>query len=630
METLGAEILRKRTLSDADVPVPAVISMRACETPDGLAITDSEHGLRYADLEDRSNLLAQHLCAFGTGRHSVVGVCLKRSITFSICALAVMKAGAAYLPIDPSLPIERLQLLLRDADVDLTFVADTFRHDLSASCPGVIAVDQKGVPAARGLPTVSTRVQAGLDDLAYVIYTSGSTGAPKGVEITHRNLSNLAAWHLSAFEITAADRASHLARVEFDAAVWELWPYLAAGATVCIGDELTSKDPESLQGWLLEEAISVCFAAAPIAQQLMELEWPSRCPLRILLTGADTLHRYPRPRIPFRVINNYGPTECTVVATSGVVLSNENFERPPSIGRPIDNVRIHILDSKGKPVAEGDAGEIWISGHGVARGYRGRPDLTSSKFLRDPFSKEPGARMYASGDLGRALPNGEIQFLGRLDEQIKIRGHRVEPCEIESLLNQHPSVRHSAVVARQFDKDDVRLVAYLVFKTPGMAAPKEFQKFLADRLPQYAIPTIFVLLEELPLTGGGKTDRRVLSQLNIGKPLVDAGPLGPRTPLEERLTRIVEQLLKREAISVEDNFFLLGGHSLLGTQLISRVRDGFGVEISLRFLFEFPTVAALATEVERLVHAKVEALTDEEAERLLSAAHGLGPGTNGD
>lgn len=628
-KTLGTEFVCQPMSPFSELNVPALISLRAGETPEAVAITSAGQQVTYAELDARSSVLARHLCALGTGRDKVVGVCLERSIAFATCALAVLKACGGYVPMDPTLPRHRLALLLRDPGIDLVIATASSCPELTGATQRIVAVDAEGRAEDRNLPSVPRLTEAQPDDLAYVIYTSGSTGTPKGVEVAHRNLSNLVAWHRSTFDLTAADRASHLAGIGFDAAAWELWPYLSAGASVHIGHDLVSKDARGLRDWLLDNNITICFSIAPLAEQLMRLEWPAECPLRILLTGADTLHSYPGPQIPFRVVNNYGPTECTVVATSATVPPAGNFDHAPSIGCPIANAHIYILDEYGNPVPDGDAGEIWIGGRGVARGYRGRPDLTAAKFHLDPFDPTPGARMYASGDLGRALPNGEIQFLGRMDEQLKIRGLRIEPGEIESLLNQHPDVKQSAVVACQFAPDDIRLVAHLVLKSDRLPAPKELQSFLGSRLPQHAVPSCFVHLAELPLTLSGKIDRHALSWLSSGDLLSDHRYVGPRTAVEERLARIVGQLLKVEKVSMDDNFFLLGGHSLLGTQLIARARDAFGVDISLRYLFEFPTVAALAAEVERVIRASVEAVSDEDARRLLTEAHVLGPNGNG-
>src|SRR5207248_877016 len=284
--------------------------------------------------------------------------------------------------------------------------------------------------------------------LAYVIYTSGSTGQPKGVEITHASLLNLIAWHRTEFAVTPTDRASHLASVGFDAAVWEVWPYLTAGASLHLPDANTRVSPEQLRDWLVKEQITISFLPTALAEHVMALEWPTQTALRFLLTGADTLHRYPTSSLPFELVNNYGPTECTVVATSGRVRPEIDAKGLPTIGRPIANTSIYILDENLREVSPGAEGELCIGGVGVARGYLNRDELTSEKFIADRFSLERGAKLYRTGDLARYLDNGEIAYLGRVDEQIKILAYRIEPAEVERVLNRHSAIKSSVVVAR--------------------------------------------------------------------------------------------------------------------------------------------------------------------------------------
>jgi amino acid adenylation domain-containing protein len=456
------------------------------------------------------------------------------------------------------------------------------------------------------------------DQLAYVIYTSGSTGKPKGVEITHANLMNLVSWHQKAFEITSLDRASLLAGVGFDAAVWETWPYLAAGASLHLTDEATRLSPEMLRDWLVSERITVSFLPTALAERVMTLEWPAQTALRTLLTGAETLRQFPSDDLPFRVVNNYGPTECTVVATSGPVPTETYSNTLPTIGRPIANAQVYILDESLRRVPIHAAGEIYVGGAGVARGYVNRPELTAEKFVRNPFSSDPESRLYRTGDLARYLANGEIAYLGRIDEQIKIMGHRIEPNEIVAVLERHPLIQAARVVASEHACSEKHLVAYLVLDPESRPSAAALRDFLKTQLPHYMVPLIFVRLKGLPLTQNGKVDRAALPMPNPENTLRDEDFTAPRTPVEERLALMLSALLGLNQISVHDNFFMLGGHSLLGTQLISQIRSAFGVELPLRTLFESPTIEQLSLEIQRLVLAQVEAMSEDEVARLLT------------
>ncbi|HKE34036.1 MAG TPA: amino acid adenylation domain-containing protein, partial [Candidatus Acidoferrum sp.] len=425
--------------------------------------------MSYRELDKKSDQLASYLRSLGVGRDVAVGLCLPRGLDMVVGALAILKAGGAYLPMDPAWPPNRLAFVLEDAqspvlitNVILSRQIPYGRHVIVDLAPPETAAQSEGLPLAkiRG------------DDLAYIIYTSGSTGQPKGVEIPHGGLVNLISWHQQAFSVTSADRASHLAGLSFDAAVWELWPYLAAGASVHLVDELTRSSGELLRDWLIGNKITISFVPTSLAEDLLRLKWPTSTRLRIMLTGGDTLHHYPPAGLPFVLINNYGPAEGTVVATSGPMPSGRHDGTLPPIGRPIINNQIHLLDEQLLPVPPGTVGEIFIGGAGLARGYRNRPDLTTERFISDPFSAKPGSRMYKTGDLGRLLPDGRLTFVGRVDEQIKIRGFRIEPNEIICALNQHPAVRESLVLAREDSAGDKRLVAYLVQEPDSCVTPK--------------------------------------------------------------------------------------------------------------------------------------------------------------
>jgi amino acid adenylation domain-containing protein len=443
-------------------------------------------------------------------------------------------------------------------------------------------------------------------DLAYLIYTSGSTGRPKAVEITHGSLLNLIGWHLRVFGITTKDRAPFMAAVSFDAAVWELWPYLAAGASLhLLEDRRIYTHPESMRDWLVQNNITVSFIPTPLAEQMIALEWSSSSALRLMLTGADTLHEYPSPKLPFRLVNNYGPTECTVVATAGYVDSTHRRGILPSIGKPIDNTQIYILDDHLQPVSPGVLGEIYVGGAGLARGYRNRPELTAEKFIANPLSSDSDSRLYRTGDFGSYLEDGQISFAGRVDDQLKIRGHRVEINEVVAVLGRHPAVQSNTVLAQEDKPGSKYLLAYVVSRPGHELNSRALREFLRTFLPEYMVPAIFVELEKLPLTAHGKVDRRLLPAPHATNTLRDEVFTSPRTALEAQVGEIVYDLLNTRDLGVHDNFFLLGGNSFLGIQVIARVREKFGVEVPLRVLFEAPTISDLSAQISQLRPAKL-------------------------
>ena len=546
--------------------------------------------MSYRDLEDRANRLATRLLSWKARPEAPVGVLLPRSPEMVIATLAVMKTGAPYIPLDPAYPAERLAFMLENSGARI--VLGRAEH-LPCACRWI----DVSSPDSFVSPEHAPQIEIQPSDLAYIIYTSGSTGTPKGVEITHGGLSNLVSWHRTAFRVTAGDHASHLAGLGFDASVWELWPPLASGATIHLCDEITRTSAELLRDWLISEGITIAFVPSPIADRMFTLQWPPKALLRVLLTGGDTLHRHPPADLPFEVVNNYGPTECTVVATSTNLSGMSRTGALPPIGVPIANTRVVLLDPQLEPVADGETGEIHIGGAGLARGYRNQPDSTRERFIPDQF--HPGERLYRTGDLGRYLPDGQIAFAGRLDDQIKIRGYRVEPGEIVAALNTHPQIQDCVVVAHADICREKRLVAYLICSEANALTHSALREFLRLRLPEYMIPAAFVLTDSFPLTPNGKIDARALPAPDVSNTLCDPQDSAPASPIEQQVSAIVAGLLELPEINRDDNFFLLGGHSLLGAQLISRLREAFGVNLALRALLDAPTVAGLAAEVER-------------------------------
>lgn len=590
---------------------------RAAETTShALAVTDGIDAVSYSEMRRRAMALASRLGSAGLVKGELVTICLPRSVSQLVATLAVWMAGGACMPVDPAWPDERLSLLLADADCAIV-VCGSGAVDRAAFAPSraVLAYDRESLGSAECANAAANQP----DDLAYVIYTSGSTGRPNGVEITHANLANLIEWHNDAFAVTPETRAAYVSSIGFDAGFWEVWPYLSAGASVSIVPDLVRTSPSDLLNWLVDERITCAFAPTLLAEQLIRLEWPERSALRFLLTGADTLTSRPSTALPFVLVNNYGPTESTVVATSGRVAAASATMSQPPIGRAISNCVIHLLDADGNPVAPGEIGELYIGGAGVGRGYRGQPALTAERFVPDRFSDREDGRLYRTGDLGSLDEDGEIRFHGRRDEQVKIRGHRVEPEEVATVLRQHSLVAEATVVARKAADDSDELVAYLA-TADSLLTSEAVRAYLASRLPDYLIPASFVRLAELPVTHNGKLDKRALPTPAPCNQLLQNAFAQPTTPIERRLAEILAAVMNRDEVGADDNFFLLGGHSLLGTQIVLRAGEAFGVDLTLRDLFDAPTIKRLAKVIEQRIVETVAAMSDDQAIQLVSAS----------
>jgi amino acid adenylation domain-containing protein len=601
-----------------DACVAHLVAKQADSTPEAAAVGTDEQRLSYRALNQRANQLAHYLQTLGVGPNVLVAICLERSIDLVVALLGTLKAGGAYVPLDPAYPPERLTFMVKDAQAPVLVTHQRWAASFSLDDAQTICLDSD-LPLLRQQPDTDPPANASIDDLAYVLYTSGSTGQPKGVQITHDGLLNLIFWHQRAFQVTAADRATQVASPAFDATGWELWPYLTAGASVYLPDEETRVTPTALRDWLLKHHITVSFLPTPLAEKVIMLEWPTTTPLRYLLTGGDALQHYPPASLPFALINNYGPTESTVVTTSGQVLPTAHPERPPSIGRPIANTQLYLLDESLQPVPIGEAGELYIGGASLARGYLNRPELTAERFIPHPFRAEPGARLYKTGDLARYLPDGQLAFLGRADDQVKIRGYRIELGEIIAALNQFPAIQTSVVVAREETPGEKRLVAYIVAEPEATITPGALQEHLRASLPEYMVPAIFVALDALPVTPNGKIDRAALPAPDADNTLHEEVIDGPSTPLEAQVAEMITGLLNIPQVGVEDNFFMLGGHSMLGIQLVTLISETFGVELTLRTLFEAPTVRQLSAEIEARLIAKLETMSEEEAQQMLES-----------
>jgi len=525
---------------------------------------------------------------------------MERSFDWIVAALGTMGAGAAYVPLDSAWPDSRLRFAVKDSGATVLVARAELLDRLRVKARGI---DPRRDAAAIAAAPGAARRTVEAESVAYVIYTSGSTGVPKGVEITHANLCHLVRWHIDAFGVTQRDRASHLAGLGFDAAVWEIWPHLAAGATVCLADDAVRSSPELLRQWMIRERVTIAFVPTVYATPMIAMEWPATTALRLLLTGGDALHRGPAVQLPFDVVNNYGPTECTVVATSAVLKPGSHGA--PPIGRPIAGTSVYLLNEHGEPVPDGSSGEIYIGGGGVGRGYRNLADCTKRGFLPDPFARAPDARMYRTGDRGVRRPDGEIEFRGRFDRQTKIRGQRVELDEIGAVLTHHPSIDFATAIISTSQGGEDQIVAHVLPKRNApVPTAHELRKHLLRSLPDYMMPAAFVRLHALPVSPNGKLDLKMLAQPTEANLLEGRAAKTPARSVEEKLLTMVQELLKTDVVAAEDNFFLAGGHSLLGMQLVMCLRRTFGVDLSLRQLFEAPTVKGLALLVETMLEEK--------------------------
>ncbi len=598
-----------------DAPVPPVrveelVAAQAARTPDATAVLDAEGSLTYAEVMAGADALAARLRAGGVGPGAVVGVCLERSRRLPVALLGVLRCGAAYLPLDPAFPPARLALLLDDAAAAAVVSEAGLVPRLPAQVP-VVVVDE-ATPASAG--TAPPLPPPGPDDVAYVIYTSGSTGRPKGVEVTHRGVVNFVLSMAAEPGLGPDDVVAATTTVSFDIAVLELFGPLVVGARVVVLSREVASDGAALATHLVRYGVTVAQGAPVSWRLLLDAGFCPRPPLKVLCGGEALPPDLARRLVGggAEVWNLYGPTETTVWSTCQRVVPAAG---PVPIGRPIANTRVYVLDEGGRPVPVGVAGELVIAGAGVARGYRRRPELTAARFVADPFV--PGERAYRSGDRARWRADGALEFLGRVDHQIKLRGMRIEPGEVEAALTAHPGVAEAAVLART-DGPEARLVAYVVGAGGPPPPAEELHRHLAGCLPQPMVPAAFVALDALPRTPAGKVARAALPEPGSARPLAAASYVAPRTPTEAALAQVWAEVLGVERVGVEDNFFELGGHSLLATRVVARVREAFDLELSLRALFEAPTVAALAARVVELVEAKVDALSDEAAAEALS------------
>ncbi len=612
--------------------IPDLFEEQVRETPDATAVAFGATHLTYCELNDRANRLASQFQALGAGPDSLIGIYMERSIELVIALLGILKSGAAYVPLDPAYPAARIELMARAADFVVTHppVANAW----TAEGPKVVSIDADP-DGPTSVPIGNPLRQTKPDHLAYVIYTSGSTGAPKGIAMTHRALVNLISWQLR--EPTFAHGAVVLqyASPSFDVSFQEIFSTWCSGGTLVLISEEMRRDPALLWQIIQQQRVERLFAPYVTLQQLAEAEesWRgAECSLREVITAGEQLKVTRSLAELFDALgdcalaNQYGPTETHVVTACD--LSGPALEWPPlpSIGRPIANTRIYLLDRYQQPVSIGVTGEVYVAGDALARGYLNAPGLTAERFVPDPYNPQPGARMYRTGDLARYLSNGAIEFLGRADDQIKLRGYRIEPGEVETAIAKHPVVQEVAVVLHGRDGSQPQLIAYVVAAPdqnsggaplgPDMdELPGELRRFVQAQLPAYMVPSRVVLLASMPTTASGKVDRRALPLPDGARPSSAHEYVLPRTALEAGLERIWSSLFHLPQISINDDFFAdLGGHSLLATQFISAVRDTYRLQMPLTRIFEAPTIAEFAVYVEQALVEELEAMDVDDAE----------------
>ncbi|HEY0736083.1 MAG TPA: amino acid adenylation domain-containing protein, partial [Herpetosiphonaceae bacterium] len=595
-----------------------LFTAQASQTPDAVAIVFADVQLTYAELERRANQLAQLLRAGDVRAESIVGVCIERSAEAVVALLAVLKTGAGYLPLDPEYPHERLNYMIQHASITALITRQALLPELPAFVGTIICVDRDAAPIERQ-PATPPPVEIQPQQLAYLIYTSGSTGRPKGVVVSQQALANHALAFVRRYALKPGDRVLQFASLSFDVSAEELFPTLIAGATVVFcPPEIRSSLPDLL-AFAAAERVTVMNLPAPVWHEWSvmidqaEVVWPGW--LRLLIIGSspistEQLERW-QATVGDRVrwINAYGPTEATIAATMYEPSAEPEAARSPivPIGRPIDRVRVYVLDTARQPVPIGVPGELYIGGDGLARGYFDDPALTAAMFVPDPFGNS-GSRLYRTGDLARYRSDGNLEFLGRIDHQVKLRGFRIELAEIEAVLQQHPAVQAAVVLLREDRAGDARLIAYLVPADGDTLVWADVRSLVATQLPAYMIPADAVVLPALPQTPSGKIDRAALPAPEQSGRAETNAVVAPRTPIEALLVQIWIEVLGSEPIGVTDHFFELGGHSLLATQLMARVRKTFNVELPLRMLFETPTISGLAERVERARSAGLELL----------------------
>jgi amino acid adenylation domain-containing protein len=581
---------------------------QAERTPDSIAVSFAGEQLTYAELNERANQVARRLRQLGVRAEVSVGICMERSIEMITGMLGILKAGGAYVPLDPEYPAQRLSYMIEDAGVRVLLTQERLAQTLLAHGAAVLRLDaDRESISEEDRNNLEHRATA--ENPAYVIYTSGSTGTPKGVVVAHSAVARTIC-NTNYIKLESDDRITQASNSSFDAATFEIWGALLHGATLVVIPKEILISPGHLAEQIRELGISVMFLPTALFNQVAGEVPGAFSSLRYLLFGGEavdprSVREVLKSDPPQRLLHMYGPTESTTYALWYPVESLSAEATTVAIGRPLSNTQIYLLDEYRQPVPIGVAGELYIGGDGLARGYLNSASLTAERFIPNPFSHHAGARLYRTGDIARYLADGEIEFLGRGDEQVKIRGYRIELGEIEALLREFREVREVVVLAREDTPGQRHLVAYVVAEPSSELSVGGLRGYMKERAPEYMMPSSFVFLDELPLTPNGKVDRRALPLPEYALPEQETDAVSPRTPLEEKLAGIYASVLGLKTVGVFNNFFDLGGHSLLATQITSRIRETFKVELPLRVLFVNPTVAGLATAIEEVLKTDV-------------------------
>lgn len=585
------------------------------QRPDDVALLVENERLTYRELNEQANRVARYLRAAGIGNGELVGLFTSRSLRMVAALLGILKAGGAYVPLDERYPAERLDFMLRDSGAQVLLTEKRLIEKLSGYDGRVVYLDadweKVASCSAENLGHNTTNEQR-----SYVIYTSGSTGQPKGVEVSHRGVVNLLHSMAVRTSLKATDTMLSVTTLSFDIAVTEFILPLMVGGRVIIASREVAADGMALARLLASSGATVMQATPATWRMLIDASWQGDSALRVFSTG-EALDRPLADQLLTKsaeLWNLYGPTETTIFSGAIRVTATTG---PVPIGPPIANTSFYVLDQFMNPVPIGIYGELYIGGAGLAQGYLNRPQLTAEKFVPDPFGEAPGARLYRTGDLMRYCEDGNLEFAGRLDHQVKVRGFRIELGEVETAMSQHESVRAVVAIAREVREGEQRLVAYVVGKQEELPTASEWRTFLIQRLPEYMIPSLFVSLEELPLLPNGKVNRRALPAPDASRPQLRREFAAPENPTQARLVELYMNVLALEKVGIHDDFFELGGESILATRLVSRVRRTFDVEMPLRELFWQPTVFELAAVIEKLVIEQLENLSEEEAEQLL-------------
>ena len=588
----------------ADKCIHQLFEAQVERIPDAVAAVFEDQQMTYRELNARANQLAHYLRRHGVGPEVLVGICMERSLDMVIGLLGTLKAGGAYVPLDPAYPKERLAFMLEDTQAPVLLTQENLIERLPKHKAHVLCLDKDWeivLNEDEENPVCATIAE----NLAYVIYTSGSTGKPKGAMISHRSLCNHMFWMQEQFPLTDSDRVLQKTPFSFDASIWEFYAPLLAGAGLVMARSEDHYDIASLVRVIADQKISVIQFVPSLLRTFLEAEDLESCnSLKRVFCGGEALTLDLQERLFAKlnvdIYNLYGTTETCIDSTFWPC-KREWHQQIVPIGRPIANTQAYILDRYRQPVPIGVPGELHIAGTCLARGYLNRPELTAQKFIPNPFSNEPGSRLYSTGDLARYLPDGNIEFLGRMDHQVKLHGLRIELGEIEVVLDRYHRVKETVVIAREDVPGDKYLAAYVVPKRGQSPTGSDLRKFLKEKLPDYMVPSAFVLMDALPLTPNGKTDRQALPAPERTRPDLEEGFVAPRTLVEQQIADIWSEVLQLERIGIYDDFFNLGGHSLLAIQVISRLRKAFQIEVPLRVLFEIPTIADLSAFVETVV-----------------------------